>query len=327
MENPIEYKPESAGALMTLKVPIIHPSNTVEEAIKILSHRDWDDSDTLYVISVHHQLIGTVPISRLLANHHSTLIETILDKPKVTVNPHTDQEKVVIAVISNDLETIPVVDDNQHFLGTILARQIIDVLHSEHLEDFLRSSGIRGKGSHIIELADSHLLAVVMSRLPWLIVGLLGGLGLSFLTSRFETSISENIALAFFIPVIAYIADSVGTQSETIFIRSLSILKIKPSTYIFKEFWVGTLIGLALGIFGGVGATLVSQSTSIGLIVGLSLFIASTLSSVLACITPLIFRAFGKDPALGSGPLTTVLQDALSLVIYFCIANFILGRV
>lgn len=174
------------------------------------------------------------------------------------------------------------------------------------------------------ELVTARFWDLVITRFPWLLIGLFGGLLASVVVSRFETSLRENIALAFFIPVIAYMSDAVGTQTETIFIRALTNLRFSIPKYIFREFWVGAFMGSIMGLLTGIFAYILSASARVSLIVGFSLFLAMTLATTLACITPLVLRSLKKDPAVGSGPFTTALQDVVSLTIYFLVATVVL---
>lgn len=174
------------------------------------------------------------------------------------------------------------------------------------------------------ELVTARFWDLVITRFPWLLIGLFGGLLASVVVSRFETSLRENIALAFFIPVIAYMSDAVGTQTETIFIRALTDLRFSIPKYVFREFWVGALMGSIMGLLTGIFAYILSASARVGLVVGFSLFLAMTLATTLACITPLVLRSFKKDPAVGSGPFTTALQDVVSLTLYFAVATMLL---
>lgn len=174
------------------------------------------------------------------------------------------------------------------------------------------------------ELVTARFWDLIKLRFPWLVIGLVGGLLASIIVSRFETSLRENIALAFFIPVIAYMSDAVGTQTETIFIRALTDLKFSISKYVFREFWVGAFMGSVMGVLTGMFAYFLSASTRVSFVVGISLFLAMTLATSLACITPLVLRYFKKDPAVGSGPFTTALQDVVSLTIYFLVATIVL---
>lgn len=174
------------------------------------------------------------------------------------------------------------------------------------------------------ELVNARFSELIKIRLPWLVVGSVGAFLASVIVSRFETSLRENIALAFFIPMIAYMSDAIGNQTETIFIRALTDLKFNIAKYVFREAWVGVILGSVMGFLTGIFAVILSGSSAVGVVVGLSLFLAMTAAAVLACITPIVLRSLGKDPAVGSGPFTTALQDVVSLTIYLAIAVVIL---
>lgn len=174
------------------------------------------------------------------------------------------------------------------------------------------------------ELVKARFLEIIQIRLPWLVVGLVGALFASVIVSRFELSLRENIALSFFIPVIAYMSDSIGNQTETIFIRALSDLKFNITKYILREIFIGLTLGIVIGILSSLFAFLISGALTIGLVVGLSLILTMTTATIVACFTPVILKGLGKDPAVGSGPFSTALQDIVSLTIYFIVAAVIL---
>ena len=325
MDNKSTYSAESAGGLMVTKVLIGQPQTTVAEIIKRIAKESWEDIHNVYVLSPSNTLLGKVRLKKILAVDQKTKLIQILDKIKISVSPTTDQEKVVIEAVRNDVKSIPVVDRNNHLLGIVTADKIIDVLHMEHLEDFLRFSGIRGRGSRIVELISARIFELVGSRFPWLFVGLLVGFVVSITTSRFERALAENIALVFFLPIIAYMSDAIGTQTETIFIRALTLFKINLYSYILREGIVGLIIGTLLGFISAVFAFILSGSHLIAIVVGLSLVISLTIASVLACITPLVLRSLNKDPAIGSGPFTTAIQDFISVLVYLSIASVVLS--
>lgn len=167
---------------------------------------------------------------------------------------------------------------------------------------------------------------LVRLRLPWLFVGLLGGVMATFLVSRFEEILSQNLSLVFFLPLIVYMGDAVGTQTETIFVRNMARGRVKVPIYIFKEFLLGLVFGAIFGFLIGLLANLWLGSKIFALTIGLAMFATVTTAPLVALLVPAILRREHKDPALGSGPFTTVLQDLTSLLIYFAIASLILFR-
>lgn len=166
----------------------------------------------------------------------------------------------------------------------------------------------------------SHLVG---HRLPWLILGLLGGIFTSFIVSRFEHNLSNDIRLVFFIPVIVYMSDAIGTQTETIYIRHLQKGHANFLKYFLKETGLGLSLGAIFGLIIGLFAYYWLHSAQIGLTVGLAMLANVTLAPILATVIPAILYKERSDPALGSGPVATIIQDFISLLIYFVIASLI----
>ncbi len=316
------YAAETIGSVMSTSVPTVRPDATLKEILHLIMTRGWESIHMVYVVDGNQKLLGQIDLEQPVGADVTEIAKHLMQPVRKCLHPETDQEAAVFMAVKDDVLTIPVIDRGGHLLGSITGRTIIDIMHEEHIEDALLTSGIRKSktGGQIAKLATEHTGLVVRSRAPWLLVGLVAGLGLGLISSFFEESLKHSIALAYFIPVVAYIADSVGTQSEAIAIRALATLKLDYRKYFFKEVLVGLVLGVGLGILGGLGAVVISGSATIGLVVGLSLFVASTVAAALATLIPFIFKALGKDPALGSGPLATALQDLISVLIYFLFA-------
>lgn len=319
------YPPESVGSVMSASVPTCRPGDSLSDVLRSISQQRWGSMRNVYVIDDKRKLLGVIDLADLIQTDHHAKAAACMQPARVWLHPEADQEKAVFLAVKEDVVTIPVVNHDNQLLGCVTARTIIEIMHSEHIEDSLLSAGIRhGKGSQIVKLATERTSLIVKARTPWLIVGLVVGLGLGVLSSLFEGALKETVAIAYFIPVVAYIADSVGTQTEAIAVRALVTVKLSPLRYIVKEALVGATLGVMLGVLGGIGAAAVVQSAEIGLVVGLSLFFASTIAAIIACAIPLLFKARGKDPALGSGPLSTALQDVISVAIYLGLAVLII---
>jgi magnesium transporter len=319
-QNKKTYPQETAGSIMSTRVLVAKQDDELGEVLKAITDSEWDDIQYAYVVDNRVRLLGVVDLARSSKGSHNTKLKDLMEEPKAPVGPYSDQEKAVLLAIKNDVTAVPVVEKDGYFLGAVPAGKLIDVMHQEHLEDALLSSGIRGRGSHIVKLATSRIGEVFGSRAPWLVAGAIAGLGLGLIASIFESTLQESVALAFFVPVVAYIADSVGAQSQTIAIRALATLKLSYGRYVLRELIVGTMLGVLLGSIGTFGALIISQSQDIAVVVGLSLFTATMVASFLASSIPFIFKRYGKDPALGSGPLGTAAQDMISIVIYFLFA-------
>lgn len=172
---------------------------------------------------------------------------------------------------------------------------------------------------------DTEKISLLLRlRLPWLLVGLIGGAIASLIVSQFETLISKNISLAFFVPIIMYMSDAVGEQTENIYVRNLAKKNVNFFTYLFKEFFLGIIIGLIFGLIVGTFSYLWLKSFQIALTVSLAMFATIVIAPILALIIVQFLSKENTDPALGAGPFTTIFQEIISLAIYFLIATTIL---
>ncbi len=180
------------------------------------------------------------------------------------------------------------------------------------------------KESEFEDDAKEKEVLLIEHRLPWLVIGLIGGIVATILSAHFEELISKNIQLAFFIPIIVYMADAIGTQTQTVYVRNMGKRKELFRKYIFKELLLGVLLGLLFGAIIGLVSYIWFGVVDTSLTIGLAMFATMATAPVLALIIPELIRKEHKDPAVGSGPFTTVLQDLLSLLIYFSIATVII---
>jgi magnesium transporter len=171
---------------------------------------------------------------------------------------------------------------------------------------------------------DDHESVGILFKLraPALIIGLLLGIGISFITSGFEEVLSRNVRVVFFLPFIVYIADAIGTQTESIYTRDLKAGKARFANYLRKEFALGATFGLLFGIFSGIITLLWIKDGALSLSVSVASFLAITTAPVVALLVAHTFQSAHKDPAAGTGPIATVLQDMLSIVIYGAVTSF-----
>lgn len=165
---------------------------------------------------------------------------------------------------------------------------------------------------------------MVEHRFPWLAVGLIGGIGLTLLSSRFEDLLSQNITLSYFVPVIVYMASAFGQQTEIVYIRNLNKKRTHFLVYLVKEMLLGTVLGLVFGVMLGAFAYFMFRSLDIALSVGIAMALTMAISPMLSLTVPTILKKEHKDPAVGTGPFVTIIQDFLSLLIYFAIAAMII---
>ena len=165
---------------------------------------------------------------------------------------------------------------------------------------------------------------MVEHRFPWLALGLIGGIGLTLLASNFEDLLSKNLALSYFIPVIVYMASAVGQQTEIVYIRNLNKKRTHFLVYLVKELLLCGLMGLLFGALIGFFAYFMFQSMQMAISVGLAMALTMSIAPFISLTVPTILKKVHRDPAVGTGPFVTVIQDFLSLLIYFAIATVIL---
>ena len=160
-------------------------------------------------------------------------------------------------------------------------------------------------------------------RLPWLLIGLILGLGTTFIVSRFEALIAKEVSIAFFIPIIVYVSGAVGSQTMTIYVRNLTKRRTRFSAYLLKELLLGIILGIVFGALISVFALMWLESKDIALAVGLGMAASVATATIVGLIIPNILKYEHQDPAIGAGPFTTVVLDIVSLLIYFAVAQAI----
>lgn len=208
--------------------------------------------------------------------------------------------------------------------GLVPPARLLSVLVDAHDRDLTRLGGFLASTASARHAMDEPLSTRLWHRLPWLLIGLVGSAGAAVLVGGFEAGLAADLRLAFFIPGIVYLADAVGTQTEALVIRGLSV-GVQMRRVFRLEAATGLLVGLVLAALSFPAVWLVLGSQPIALTVSLSLAAACTVATVVAMSLPWLMSRLVRDPAFGSGPLATVVQDLLSLVIYFALASVVLG--
>jgi magnesium transporter len=213
-----------------------------------------------------------------------------------------------------------VVDAQGRALGVMPSRALLQVLRREHVEDLHRLAGIGREAAQARHAIEDPPLRRVRHRLPWLVVGLAGSALATAAMAAFESTLSATIAVAFFVPAIVYLADAIGTQSEAIAVRGLSLSHAPMRALVWGEMRTGLLIGAALGALAWLAVWLVFGDLRLASTVALSLAVAGTVATTIGLTLPWLLARLGRDPAFGSGPIATIVQDVLSLAVYFLIA-------
>ena len=257
-------------------------------------------------------------IEDLLAAADETPLEALMDPSPPVVMPGIDQEAAAWQAIHHRETSLAVVNEKRVFQGIITPRRIHEVLLWEHDEDTARMAGVLAGSSQAHAASEESLLSRLWHRLPWLLVGLAGAVLSAELVGIFEVKLRAHLILTFFVPGIVYLADAVGTQTETLAIRGMSV-GIRIERVFFRELLTGFFIGLILAAIFFAVVLVRWQRLDVALAVSMALLTASSIASAVAMALPWLLRKVGQDPAFAAGSLATVIQDLLSVLAYFAV--------
>lgn len=299
------------------RVPTADAAATVDRVMAGLAGRGHDIVDTLYVLDGAGRLIGTMPLTDLLALPGTTAVGQAMRHHPPAAHPMMDQEHVVALARKHQLSAVPVTDAEGRLLGVVPPQAMLDVLYREHAEDMHRLAGIVHDRDHAREALETNPWRRVKSRMPWLLVGLVGSMLAAGIMSRFEGVLQRNLAVAFFVPAIVYLADAIGTQTEAVAVRGLSLVHRPLGRLLAGELATGALIGLALGVLALPAVWLGTGDLRLAVAVAIAILAAGSVAAFVGLIFPWLLSRAGWDPAYGSGPVATVVQDMLSLLVYF----------
>ena len=319
-----EHPVESAARHMLRRVPIGRPDNTVGAILGELATADFASVHAVYVVDAEDRLIGVVPIATLLGAGMQHHLEEIMHEPQVTVSPEDDQELVAAAAIENEISEVPVTDAGGRLLGIVPAQALLRIQLREHIEDIERLAGILRSDRQARAAMEGSRWSHAVSRLPWLVIGLVGGGLATWVMSAFEAQLADRIAVAFFIPAMVYLAGAIGTQSVSIAVRGLSVSRVGLRALIASELVTGLIIGFVLAALAFPAIAWFMDDIPLAAAVCLALIVAATLSTTIGLLLPWAIWKSGGDPALGSGPLATILQDILTLLAYFATVAWLL---
>ena len=303
-------------------VPVADPQMTAGELRRSLEAVHFESATHVGVCNVG-RLVGVLRIEELFGAAGDTRIGNIMDADPPVVAPGMDQEKAAWKAVQHGESALAVVDERGSFVGFIPPDVLLSILLHEHEEDLARLGGFLHDSSMARTASEEPVVRRFWHRVPWLLVGLLGALLAADIVGAYEQQLQANVMLAFFIPGIVYLADAVGTQTEALVIRGLSV-GVSIGGVVRREVYTGLLVGITLAaVFIPIGLWRWGDPSMVTA-VALAILAACTTASAVALTLPWLFNRFGLDPAFGSGPLATVLQDLLSVIIYLAIATAML---
>lgn len=321
------YPPRSAGRAMTTNFAALDEKMTAQEAIESLraagSHRS-ESILYLYVVDELRRLVGIVPIRRLVTAQPDTPVQDLTIREMLSTPPDADQEEVAQLVARYDLLAIPVTDVDGTMLGVITVDDVIDVITEEATQDIYNLAGL-SEEDRVFTAASLS----IRKRLPWMMLNLGTAFTAGAVIGLFEDTLEQLVGLAIFLPVVAGVSGNGGIQTLTVITRAIALGEIEFSSglrAIGKEMWVGLIVGGTAGLISGGIAYALHGNVYMGLVLLLAMSATMIIASLVGAAVPLILKALGQDPALGSGILVTFAADALGFFTFLGIATVFLQR-
>jgi magnesium transporter len=266
------------------------------------------------------RLVGLIDLEELLASPTTATAASLMDPDPPRVEGDMTEEATAWEAVRHGRSSLAVVDAGGRFMGLIAGHLMLDVMLRSHDRDLARLGGFLHNTEQARQAWVEGIRKRFWHRLPWLLVGLAASVLAAVIVGRFEKDLADNLLLFFFIPGVVYMADAVGTQTETLVVRGLAT-GIHVRGIFRREMLTGLVLGLVIGMLAVPLALLLWGRTDVALVVGISLWAACSTATAVAMLLPYALSRMGADPAFGSGPLATVIQDLLSLLIYFGVAS------
>ena len=320
----LAYDEDSAGGLMAKELVQVNENWTVLKCVKEMRIQAEEVTrvHSIYVVDDKGKLKGRLSLKDLLMTSTRTAISEVYIPKVDSVNVFDDAEDVANIMRKYDLEAIPVVDNNNVLLGRITIDDIVDVIKEEAEKDYQLAAGI----TQDVE-ADDSILQLTKARLPWLFLGLLGGIGAAAIMEGFDKMLEEYAILFFFTPLIAAMAGNVGVQSSAIIVQGLANDDIKGSinNRLIKETLLAALNGFLLAIFLLFAVWFWKEDFLTAAAISISLVMVIIVAGIIGTFIPLFLDKRGIDPAIATGPFITTSNDIFGILIYFMIAKAVLG--
>lgn len=321
VKNLLGYDKESAGGIMTTEYLLLNKNLTTTEALKKLKNiaPDTEIIDTIFISDDNKKLVGSVDLRDILSSDDNKILEELMDDNIVKVTADVDQEIVAQQVAKYDLTVIPVINNSGILIGIITVDDIIDVIEAENTEDLYKMHGVDEE-----ESSDATLMQSVQSRLPWMFINLATAFLATFTVAIFEDVISQVVALAAAMPIVAGMGGNAGTQTLSIVIRGIALGEIDFKDnwkLLFKEAMVGIINGTATGLVTGLILYLMYGNYYLGLIIFLAMILNLLIAGMFGFLIPLSLQSLGIDPALASAIFVTTVTDVFGFFVFLGLAK------
>ncbi len=321
----LAYDEDSAGGLMAKELVKVYETWTVAGCLRRIrgQAKDVTRVHSIYVVNKQNKLVGRLSLKDLIVAKSDQKIADIYISSVDFVNVHDDAEDVAKVMAKYDLEAIPVVDDNQILLGRITIDDIVDVMKEEAEKDYQLAAGITSD----VE-ADDSIFELTKARLPWLLIGMFGGIGAASIINGFTDAMGDFLILLSFVPLIQATAGNVGVQSSAIVVQGLANDSIDGNVLkrLFKEFLLGLVNGVAIALIAIIISHFLFKTPyNVSITIGIALIAVIVMAAIIGTFVPIFLDKRGIDPAVATGPFITTSNDVFGILIYFLIAKFILG--
>jgi len=320
----LSYGDDTAGSLMAKELVKVYETWTVAGCMRRIRGQAQEVTrvHSIYVVDKEDKLVGRLSLKDLIVAKSDQKIADISKAKVDAVNVNEDDETVARIMVKYDLEAIPVVDDNNVLLGRITIDDIVDLLKEEADKDYQMAAGLTQDVD-----SDDSIFELTKARLPWLFLGLIGGVGAFIIMEGFQDVFSKYASLFFFTPLIAAMAGNVGVQSSAIIVQGLANDDVKGSinSRLLKEMLLAALNGVILALFLFLFVWVYEGKIDLALAISVSLVVVIIIAGLIGTFVPLFLNKRGVDPAIATGPFITTSNDIFGILIYFMIAKMILG--
>lgn len=319
----MHYPEDVAGGLMQKELVKVNINWNVSDCVEEIRRQaeDVEKVYAVYVVDDDQKLKGIVSLKQIILARKNTKVENIFNEEIVFVETTVQGEEVAEIMQKYNLDAIPVVNTLGRLLGRITIDDVVDLITEKADEDIQAMAGITGEVEE-----DDSLLLQIKSRLPWLVVGVVGSLLAATVIKGFEEEIKKIAALALFIPIMGSTGGNVGIQTSSLIVQSLAEktgISTSLGQRLFKIILVALINGLIIGTLAGIYVYIASEP-QLFWVVSLSLISVVVLASFMGTVTPIVLDKLGVNPAVASGPFITTANDIIGISTYFLIAHLLL---
>lgn len=310
----LQFDPDSAGGMMNPRYLSVPDAVSVGRALEHLRRtKESESASYVYVVDAGGKLAGTVPLRKLLLADPRQPIRSLMTNAVVRLRAASRREEIVEAFRQHHFISLPIVDEKDRLVGIVT---LDDVVAAVRQTEEQVAHGMTGVDPREVWKAT---LAAARGRIPWATVTILGGLGCTVIGGIFQATLAEMVVLGIFIPVVLALGESIGAQTMSVMLSTLSTGSLSRSelgSFIRKELLIGLLVGAYSGAAVALASLLWHGNTAVGLMIGVAIFLSIAWATLLALLVPTVMRRMKVDPVVASGPLVLTMADLSTLAIY-----------